>query len=269
MSSTECTQIDTVLDGQGALALLSEQAMQHLDQCAHCKTLYDWASTDSRVASISPMLSRRIVHSLQASPQRVKLLPPRRALIAEFIALFVVLSTVLTALMGTAGIVHASLTQVVVIGVLLLTGVALFSTMLANQMRPGSYQPVSWHVVLAAMGLALLISMGVLSPWVARPRFVAEGLPCLVSGVGIAIPTAALLWLGVRRGAPFSMIATGGTLGAMAGLVGVTTLQVKCPHQEAAHLLAWHGSVLLIAVGAGLLIGWLAQRVSDRSSNGK
>jgi hypothetical protein len=259
--------MDTVLDGRGAL--LSEQAVQHLDQCPQCRTLYDWASADSRVASISPTLNRRIVRSLRASPQPVKLLPLREALIAEFIAVFVVLSTVLTALMGTAGIVHASMTQVVVIGVLLLTGVYLFATMLANQMRPGSYQPVSWHVVLAAMGLALLVAMGVLFPWVARPRFVAEGLPCLVSGVGIAIPAAALLWLGVRRGATFSIIAKGGTLGAIAGLVGVTVLQIKCTHQEAAHLLAWHWSVLLIAVGGGVLAGWLAQRVSDRSSNGK
>jgi hypothetical protein len=267
MSSTECTQIDTVLDGRGAF--LSDEAKQHLDHCPHCRTLYDWASADSRVASISPTLSRRITHSLQASLRPVKPLPPRRVLIAEIITLFVVLTTVLTAVMGTAGIVHASLAQVVVVGVLLLTGVYLFSTMLANQMRPGSYQPVSWPVVLAAMGLALLTSMGVLFPWVARPRFVAEGLPCLVSGIVIAVPAVALLWLAVRRGAALSTIATGGTLGATAGLVGVTTLQVKCPHQEAAHLLAWHWSVLLITVGAGLLTGWFAQRVSDRSSNGR
>jgi hypothetical protein len=267
MSSTECKQIDTVLDSQGAL--LSDEDMQHLDECPNCRTLYDWASAGSRATSISPALSQRIAHSLGVSLRPVKPLGARWVLIAEFIVLFVVLSAILTAVMGTAGIARASLTQVIAIGVLLTIGVYVFSMMLANQMRPGSYQPVSWPVVLAAIGLALLTSMGLLFPWAAGPRFVSEGLPCLVSGVAIAVPAAAILWLAVRRGAALSMIAMGGTLGGTAGLVGVTVLQVKCPHQEATHLLAWHWSVLLIAVGAGLLTGWLAQRVSDRSSNGK
>jgi hypothetical protein len=62
------------------------------------------------------------------------------------------------------------------------------------------------------------------------------------------------------------MSAMGATLGATAGLLGVTVLQVKCPHQEALHLLVWHGSVLAIATGAGLLTGWLAQRSSRRAA---
>ena len=262
MLSTRCTQMDAVLDDQGGL--LSDEAMQHLAQCRECRTLYDWVSADQPAPSISPDLSRRIAHSVQSSLRPVKLLPPRRVLIAEYIALFVVLSTVLTALMGTAGIVHASSAQVVVIGVLLLTSAYLFSMMLANQMRPGSYQPVSWQVVLSAIGIALLTSMGVLFPWDAGARFIAQGMPCLLAGVGIAVPTAAFLWLLLRRGAPLSKITSGSTLGATAGLLGVIALQIKCPHQEAPHLLVWHGSVLLIAAGAGLLVGCLTERWSDR-----
>jgi hypothetical protein len=166
--------------------------------------------------------------------------------------------------MGTAGIVHASWAQVVVIGVLLLTSACVFSMMLANQMRPGSYQPVPWHVVLVAFGFALLTSMGVLFPWDAGARFIAQGMPCLLAGVGIAVPTAALLWLFLRRGAALSKITSASTLGATAGLLGVTALQIKCPHQEAPHLLVWHGSVLLIATGAGVLVGYLTERSSDR-----
>src|SRR5215469_7046139 len=255
MLSTRCTQMDAVLDDQGDL--LSDEAMQHLGQFRECRTLYDWVSADSPAASISPDLSRRIAHSLQSSLGPVKLLPPRWLLMAQYTVLFVVLSTVLTALMGTAGIVHASLAQVVVIGVLLLISAYVFSMMLANQMRPGSYQPVSWHMVQFAISIALLTSMGMLFPWDAGARFIAQGMPCLVAGVGIAVPTAAILWLFLRRGAPLSKITSGATLGATAGLLGVTALQIKCPHQEAPHLLVWHGSVLLIAAGAGVLVGYL------------
>jgi hypothetical protein len=258
--------MDAVLDDRGGL--LSDEALHHLDQCQQCRTLYDWVSVETRAASISPALSRRIVDSLRVSMRPVKPLPPRRVSITEFIVLFVIASAVLAGAMGAAGIAHASLTQVIAIGVPLITGMGFFSVMLANQMRPGSYQPVSWNVVLTAIGVVLLTAMAVLFPWEAGPRFLSEGWPCLVAGLGAAAPVAALLWLIVRRGAPLSMIQTGGTLGATAGLVGVAVLQIKCPHQEAAHLLAWHASVLLTTVGVGLLAGWLALRASDRSSNG-
>lgn len=262
MSSPECTQIDRVLDLKGSL--LSEEARQHLDRCPSCTTLYDWMREGSRSSSISPALELRITHSLQASLRPVKPLPPLLVSIAEFIARFAVLSWGLIAVMGTAGIARASLIQIVGIGVLLTIGVCLFSAMLGNQMRPGSYQPVRWHIMLAAIGIALLTSMGVLFPWDEGSRFVAQGLPCLLAGVSMAVPAAALLWLAVRRGALLSMIKTGATLGATAGLLGVTVLQAKCPHQEAPHLLAWHGSVLLIPIGAGVLTGWMAQRRWDR-----
>lgn len=261
--STECAQIDAALDGKASL--LSAQLRRHLDECPRCRTLYAWAREGSRADSISPALKQRIAHSMRMSLAPVKpALPRMLVLIAEFIALFVVLSAGLTALMGTAGIARASLPQLVGVGVPLAAGVCLFSAMLASQMRPGSYQPLPWHVVLAAVGLAILASMAALFPWEAGARFIAQGMPCLVAGVAIAVPAAALLWLFFRRGAPLSKIATCATLGATAGLLGVTALQIKCPHLEAPHLLVWHGSVLLIAFGAGVLIGWLAQRSSVR-----
>lgn len=261
MSASECTQIDAVLDGQGRLS--SEEARQHLGACPQCKALYDWIREAPPGASISPAREQRIAYSLRMSLPPVKPLPPFRVSIASLIVLYVSLSACMIAVMGTAGIARASLSQLVGIGVLLIAGLCLFPMMLASHVRPGSYLPVRWQTVLTAIGIALLISMGVLFPWDTGPRFVAQGVPCLLAGVSIAVPAAALLWLAVRRGASLSMITTGATLGATAGLLGVTVLQIKCPHLEAPHLLAWHWSVLLFASGAGVLIGWLRQRLSD------
>jgi hypothetical protein len=260
MSSIECTQIDTVLDRQGGWP--PAEARQHLDQCPRCRTLYTWMMEDSLAVRISPALHQRIARPVLMSLQPIEPLPPRRVSIAQLIVLFVVFSSALVAVTGTAGIARASVLQVVGIGILIATGVFLFSVMLARQMRPGSYQPVPAHTVLAAFGLGLLTAMGVLFPWGAAPGFVAQGWPCLLGGMSIAVPAAALLWLVVRRGAPLSVSTMGAMLGATAGLLGVTVLQVKCPHQEALHLLVWHGSVLGIATGAGLLAGWLAQHLS-------
>jgi hypothetical protein len=258
----ECTKIDEVLDHHGGSP--SEEARQHLNQCPRCRTLYTWLTEDSPSVQISPALHRRITRPLLLSLRPVKPLPPAGVTIAGIIVLFVVLSGALVAVMGTAGIARASALQVVGIGGLAAAGVCLFSSILARQMRPGSYQPVPERTVLAGFGLGLLIAIAVLFPWGAAPRFVAQGWPCLLGGMSVAVPAAALLWLVVRRGAPLSMSATGSMLGATAGLLGVTVLQIKCPHQEALHLLVWHGSVLAIATGAGLLAGWLAQRVNSR-----
>ncbi len=259
--SNECTQMDAVLDGKAGL--LSEEALHHLELCPYCRALYNWKTAVSPTPSISPAREQRITHALQMLVSPVKPLPPVRVSTATFIALFVALSTGLIALMGTAGIARATLTQIVGIGVLLITGLYLFCATLAKQMRPGSRQGIPWQILLAAIGLVLLTAMGVLFPWEARPRFVPQGLPCLSVGVGMAVPAAALLWLAVRRGAAVSTIATGATLGATAGLLSVIVLQVKCPHQEAPHLLVWHGGVLLFAAGAGIFMGWLVRRRSD------
>lgn len=221
---------------------------------------------DSLAVRISPALHWRIARPVLMSLRPIEPLPPPRVSIAQLIVLFVVFSGVLVAVTGTAGIARASALQVVGTGVLIATGVFLFSVMLARQMRPGSYQPVPAHTVLVAFGLGLFTAIGVLFPWGTPPSFVAQGWPCLLGGVGVAVPAAAILWLVVRRGAPLSMLTMGAMLGATAGLLGVTVLQIKCPHQEALHLLVWHGSVLGIATGTGVLAGWLARHFSRRAA---
>jgi hypothetical protein len=60
------------------------------------------------------------------------------------------------------------------------------------------------------------------------------------------------------------MSALGATLGATAGLLGVIVLQLQCPHQEALHLVAWHGGVLILATGAGIIIGRAVERFRRR-----
>ena len=259
MSSIECTQIDTVLDRQGAgsprrrgnISTSAHNAgLVHLDE----RRLAGRAGSPATSANRAPCRCRC---------GRSKPLPPLRVSIANSSCCLCCLRGGSHGGHGDCGHSPRERAQAVLMGVLLATGVFLFSVMLASQMRPGSYQPVPEHTVLAAFGLGLLAAMGALFPWRVVPRFVAHGLPCLLVGICMAVVAAALLWPVVRRGAPPSIITTGGMLGATAGLLGVIVLQVKCPHQEALHLLVWHGSVLLIAAGVGVLTGWLLQRSSD------
>jgi hypothetical protein len=60
------------------------------------------------------------------------------------------------------------------------------------------------------------------------------------------------------RGNPEPRV-TGATAGALAGLSGLTVLEIFCPNLNAYHILVWHmGAVLASAVG-GMAIGILAE----------
>src|SRR5690348_8287283 len=111
MSQIECTQIDTVLDHQGPWP--PAEARQHLDQCPNCRTLYTWMMEEPLAARISPALHQRISRPLLMSLRPVESLPPLRVSIAQITVLFVVLSSALVAVMGTAGVMRASALQVV------------------------------------------------------------------------------------------------------------------------------------------------------------
>ena len=76
----------------------------------------------------------------------------------------------------------------------------------------------------------------------------------------MAIPGGVLFWLLARRGVPLSAGAFGGTLGAIAGLLGLTVLQFHCLYQNAAHLLVWHGGVLVLSITAGVLVALAIER---------
>jgi hypothetical protein len=162
--------------------------------------------------------------------------------------------------MGTVGLEHMSRFQLLAISAVLATGVCLFSASLASQIRPGSYQRVSGIALVAVFGVGLLTGMALLFPWRAARPFLAQGWPCLLGGLGVAAPGAILLWIVLRRGAALSAVTLGATIGATAGLLGVTVLQFKCPLQEAPHLLVWHGGVLVTATVAGAAVALLAHR---------
>lgn len=69
----------------------------------------------------------------------------------------------------------------------------------------------------------------------------------------MAIPAAILFWLLLRRGRALGVGTAGATFGAIAGLLGASVLQLTCNHQDAGHLLVWHGGVVIVSIGLGML----------------
>ena len=261
----DCEQLDTILDQGLSRAPLPNEAQRHLATCPRCRALHDWLTASPSGDDIPANLRERVRRTIGRVVPPVKPLPPLGASAGRVLMIFCAAVAVMLAVMGTAGLARMTPVQIAGMSALLIAGAALFAVSLARQMRPGSAQRLPAPLILSVFGAGLLIGMALLFPFRDQPAFVATGWPCLAAGLGMAAPSALLLWLTVRRGAWLSLQILGVTLGATAGLLGVTVLQYQCPHQDAWHLLVWHGPVLAVAAGAGLLVARVAMRLLSRA----
>ena len=209
---------------------------------------------------LSPELHRKLSGIFGASLQPVNPLPAARVMAVQFVSIFVVFAAALIATMGVAGFRALHAWQAVGMIAILAAGVSLLSLVLAWQIRPGSLQKVPAQLSWTTFGVGFLTGAALLFPWRGVEAFASQGLPCLLTGSAVAIPGGILLWLLTRRGVPLSAGAFGGTLGAVSGLLGLTVLQFRCIHQDAAHVIVWHGGVLLVSIVAGVLTARVIER---------
>ncbi len=249
---TDCDRIEAEL---GRRAPLSDAARKHLDACPRCRALYAWMSETPALPPISAGLSRRIGRELTASLKPVKPLPSIEVSAFLFFVIFSGCAAALIAMMGLAGFHLMSTLQFLGIVAILAAGAVLFSLGLARQTAPGGRRRLPSEVAAAAFGAAVLAGIVLLFPWREAGAGIAQSWQCSLLELAIAAPAAALFWLLLRRRAVLSATATGASIGAMAGLLGVTVLQFGCVYQNAVHLLLWHWSVLGIATAAGALAG--------------
>jgi hypothetical protein len=72
-----------------------------------------------------------------------------------------------------------------------------------------------------------------------------------------AIPAALASWLLLRRGFAVNSVAAGLVAGTLAGLAGVTMLELHCANLQAPHVMLWHTAVMPVSAAAGALLAWL------------
>jgi predicted anti-sigma-YlaC factor YlaD len=253
----DCKSVDAELDRQFGRPgqPVSPLARQHLDECERCTKLYRYLTQPARDYAVSPELQRRILENAKRSLQPVSPLRSTAVRAAQLLIVFVLLAAAVTSMRKILGIEAMSPGQLAGSSAVLALGVVLLSRSLAWQMIPGSMQRIPAWTAVAILGAALLVGTVVLFPWQTPEAFVERGWRCLRTGLTLSVPTAVLFWQLVRRGAFLNFTTLGASLGAIAGLLSVTVLQFTCNMQEIAHLLVWHGGVLVIATIAGALIG--------------
>ena len=202
----------------------------------------------------SPELYSTIQVTLKASLAPVKPQASISSLASRFTILFILLASIAMGAMGVDGLRQMDLPQRIGIGIILVLGGALLSVSLAWQMTPGSLQTIPANIAVPALAAGFLVGVGLLFPWHAPEAFFASGWHCFKTGMAMAAPAALLFFIMARRGAPLAIGSLGGTLGALAGLLGAAVLQFTCSRQEAAHLAVWHGGVLVASVLTGVAI---------------
>jgi len=211
-----------------------------------------------------PELAREIAGTLSASLKPVKLLPATSVLALRIALVFVLLAAVPIVMMEIGAFGALPPLQRFGIGAVLAAGLVLFSVNLAWQMRPGSFQRISANLSWTIFAMAFVSIVAFLLPLRGSEAFVMEGSPCLLIGAAIAVSSGVLFWLMARAGASVTPVSLGGSLGAIAGLLGVTVLQFRCQYQNAGHLAVWHGCVLAFAICAGSAVFGVIGRNRNR-----
>jgi hypothetical protein len=135
------------------------------------------------------------------------------------------------------------------------------------QMIPASRLGISPGALLALSSAALLAVFADLFRDYHTDHFLSAGIACLLAGLLHAIPAGLLSWLLLRRGFAVNPTSAGLVAGTLAGLAGVSMLELHCPNFQAAHIFVWHIAVIPVSAALGALLGW-ALRFRAPSNSG-
>ncbi len=127
----------------------------------------------------------------------------------------------------------------------------------ARQWIPGSRGRVAVNAVMVGVSVALLAVFALLFHDYRTTRFVSAGLACLFTGLLHGGAAGLLAWWLLRRGYAVNAVAAGLAVGVLAGLAGVTMLELHCTNFETLHLLVWHTLVVPVSAALGAIVGWL------------
>ena len=208
---------------------------------------------------VDPALLKRIADSINTSLQPVRPLPSPRVLTGGLALVWALLAVTLAARAGFYGIEKLDLWKSALILSTLGTLVWVAAKAFVSQLVPGSHQPVGVLAMLISIIGVLLGVFSLVFRDYRTDRFISAGIVCLATGVLVAIPAAMLSWLLLRRGFAVNSVTAGLAGGVLAGLCGVTMLELHCSNFLALHVLVWHTAVVPFSAAAGALVGWVVR----------
>ncbi len=231
-----------------------DEVEQMLDEAAHAPH------------SAPAAVLERVVESVGASLRPVRPLPPAPVLSGALVLAVAAVAVLGGLRMGLQGVELLSAAQRLLIfgAIVLLTSLVAARTV--REWIPGSATQVAGSAVVAGAVLVLLAVFALVFHDYAATQFVPAGLGCLAAGMFHAAVAAPLIWWLVRRGYAVHPVSAGLIAGALAGLAGVSLLELHCAKFEAPHVLVWHVLVVPLSSAVGACAGWLMSRSESRLS---
>ncbi len=207
---------------------------------------------------VDPALLDEVARSIGSSLRPVRPLPPAWVLAGGMVMICAAVALAGAARLGLYGIQGLSVLERALIFPALGILLWLAATACVSEIVPGSRRRVAPGLLLAAGSLALVAIFALLFHDYRSERFVSQGLACLTAGLLHAIPAACASWLLLRRGFAVNTVAAGLMAGTLAGLAGVTMLELHCANFETLHVMLWHTAVMPLSGAAGALLAWAA-----------
>jgi hypothetical protein len=202
---------------------------------------------------VDPAILDRVSASIRSSLNPVRPLPPASVLAGGLVLICAAVALAGGMLLGPHGVQKMSGLEIglifPVLGVLVYVGAVLC----VAEAIPGSRLPAAPGVLTVSACIALAAVFGLLFRDYRTERFVSQGVACLIAGLAIALPAALAVWWFLRRGFAVNSVAAGWARGMLAGLAGVTMLELHCPNFEAPHVMVWHIAVLPVSTAIGML----------------
>jgi len=258
-----CRDVEGLIIPHASGAAVPPEAAAHIGGCEHCSRLVR-AFADTNHATPPPGVLKRIEDAVVADLKPVKPLAPESA---QFVTLMVAASAVAAvgwAELGMAGWRALGELQRLAVFSALAASAGLLAFSLVRQIVPGGKLLAPPGLLLAAVWGGMACLFGILFRPQEEVTFVATGLLCFKIGLECAIPAGAVFWMILRRGASMSPALTGATAGALAGLTGLTVLEVFCPNLNAYHILVWHLGGTLASAAGGLALGTAVDHFAGR-----
>jgi hypothetical protein len=209
---------------------------------------------------VDPALLDRIARSIGGGLRPVTPLPPSWILASALVAVSIAVAVAGAALLGPRGVQKMNATEIGLIFPVLGILVWLAAAVYAGEMIPGSRRLAGPWMLTAAGSLTLIAVFAVLFDDYRTERFVPQGIACLTAGLLHAIPAGLGGWLILRRGFAVNAPAAGLAGGVLAGLAGVSMLELHCVNFEVPHVMLWHTAVLPLSAAAGALVAWALRR---------
>jgi len=215
-------------------------------------------------SEVDPALLKRIAESINTSLRPVRPLSPTWALTGGLAFISVAVAVTAAGFAGFYGIEQLGFWERGLIFSVLGILVWVAGQEFVRQLIPGSRQRLGAGAFLTFVSAALLCVFAVVFRNYHTEHFISAGIACLRTGLLLAIPAALLSWLLLRRGFAVNPVAAGLVGGALAGLCGVTMLELHCANFQAPHVLLWHTAVVPLSAAAGGLVAWALRGHSTR-----